>query len=36
VTTKFRLLQIERAGRGGGAMLFDDLPLAVAPSSPRT
>jgi methylated-DNA-[protein]-cysteine S-methyltransferase len=29
VTTKFRLLEIERAGRSGGAMLFEELPLAV-------
>lgn len=35
VTTKFRLLEIERAGHSGGALLFDDLPLAVSPSSPR-
>ena len=29
VVTKFRILQIERAGRGEDGMLFDDLPLAV-------
>ena len=30
VTTKFRILQIEQAGRSGeGQLLFDDLPLAV-------
>ncbi len=30
VTTKFRILQIEQAGRSGeGALLFEDLPLAV-------
>jgi methylated-DNA-[protein]-cysteine S-methyltransferase len=30
VTTKFRILQIEQAGRSGdGSLLFDDLPLAV-------
>ncbi|WP_166037287.1 methylated-DNA--[protein]-cysteine S-methyltransferase [Sphingosinicella sp. YJ22] len=29
VTTKFRILQIEQAGRGGDAMLFDSLPLAI-------
>lgn len=29
VATKFRILQIERAGRGEDGMLFDDLPLAV-------
>jgi len=29
VTTKFRLLQIEQAGRGGEGLLFPDLPLAV-------
>jgi methylated-DNA-[protein]-cysteine S-methyltransferase len=29
VTTKFRLLQIEQAGRGGDGLLFADLPLAV-------
>ena len=30
VTTKFRILQIEQAGRGGdGSMLFDSLPLAI-------
>jgi methylated-DNA-[protein]-cysteine S-methyltransferase len=33
VTTKFRLLEIERAGRTGGAMLFDELPLAVKAAS---
>jgi methylated-DNA-[protein]-cysteine S-methyltransferase len=36
VSAKFRLLEIERAARSGGAMLFEDLPMAVAPSSPRT
>ena len=35
VTTKFRLLQIERAGRADGAMLFNELPLAVRPKAPR-
>lgn len=29
IATKFRLLQIERAGRYGDGLLFDDLPLAV-------
>jgi methylated-DNA-[protein]-cysteine S-methyltransferase len=29
VSTKFRLLEIERASRTGGALLFDELPLAV-------
>lgn len=29
VATKFRILQIERAGRGEDGMLFNDLPLAV-------
>ena len=29
VTTKFRILQIEQAGRAGPPLLFDDLPLAV-------
>lgn len=29
VATKFRILQIERAGCGEDGMLFDDLPLAV-------
>jgi methylated-DNA-[protein]-cysteine S-methyltransferase len=29
VSTKFRLLQIEQAGRGGEGLLFDTLPLAV-------
>jgi len=30
VSTKFKILQIEQAGRGGeGQLLFDDLPLAV-------
>lgn len=29
VATKFRILQIERAGRGDDGMLFEDLPLAV-------
>ncbi len=32
VTTKFRLLQIEQAGRGCGAMLYDELPLALRSS----
>lgn len=31
--TKFRLLQIERAGTSADGGLFDHLPLAVAPSS---
>jgi methylated-DNA-[protein]-cysteine S-methyltransferase len=31
VSTKFRLLEIEGAG-GGDGLLFDDLPLAAAPS----
>ena len=38
VTTKFRILQIEQAGRAGdGSMLFESLPLAVknAPSAQR-
>ena len=38
VTTKFRILQIEQAGRAGdGSMLFESLPLAVksAPSPAR-
>lgn len=34
VATKFRILQIEQAGSGGG-LLFDDLPLAISPQSPR-
>ena len=29
VTTKFRILQIEQAGRGSDGLLFDSLPLAV-------
>lgn len=29
VTTKFRILQIEQAGRGSEMLLFDSLPLAV-------
>ncbi len=29
VATKFRILQIERAGRGDDGLLFDELPLAV-------
>lgn len=29
VATKFKLLQIEQAGRGEAGMLFEDLPLAV-------
>ena len=29
VTTKFRILAIEQAHRGGDALLFDNLPLAV-------
>ena len=32
ISTKFRLLQIEQASRPGASMLFDDLPLAVAPA----
>ncbi len=36
VTTKFRILQIEQAGRGSEGLLFDRLPLAIPPSSPRT
>ena len=38
VKTKFRILQIEQAGRAGdGSMLFENLPLAVknAPSAQR-
>ncbi|MFN3724767.1 MAG: methylated-DNA--[protein]-cysteine S-methyltransferase [Allosphingosinicella sp.] len=35
VTTKFRILQIEQAGRSGeGSLLFDNLPLAVRNPSP--
>ncbi len=29
VATKFRILQLEQAGRGGDGLLFDELPLAV-------
>ena len=31
VETKMRILSIEKAGRGDGPALFDDLPLAVKP-----
>lgn len=33
--TKFRLLQIERAGTSADGGLFDHLPLAVAPAAPN-
>jgi methylated-DNA-[protein]-cysteine S-methyltransferase len=36
VSTKFRLLEIERARRGGEALLFADLPLATSRPPPWT